>query len=229
MLVEQIVYFLCLFMFLISIITLIYVKKNKKKDVCKYINALSVVYIIFLILDIEVLPLYLNLSISFEIFFYRAVLIIAIVLFIISIIISNKNLKKLDNADNSKKDKIILLLLIVLPIIIFSFSYCKEMYYINNSELILVCTSGENFSEENFAYAINDNYCKEISIGTNFRGYKMEKHLPKGFKVLNYTWTTDKVEIDDNKIVILRNDELVYEGNLNGTISDCDLKKVFYK
>jgi amino acid transporter len=208
---------------------LIYAKKNKKRNVCKYIIVLSIIYIIFLILDIDFLPLHLNLSIGFEILFYRAFLFMAIILFIFSIVISNKKLKKLEVIENSKKDKIILLLLIIFPVIVFSFAYFREMYYINNSELILVCTSGENFSEEDFAYAINDNYCKEISIGTDFRGYKMERYLPKEFNELNYSWLTDKVEIDNNKIVIYRNDEVIYEGKLNYKISTYGLRNIFYK
>lgn len=229
MLVKQIVYFLCLFICLTSITMLIYAKKNKKRNVCKYIIVLSIIYIIFLILDIEFLPLHLNLSVGFEILFYRAFLFIAIILFIFSIVISNKKLKKLEVIENSKKDKIILLLLIIFPVIIFSFSYFREMYYINNSKLILVCTSSESFSEEDFAYAINDNYCKVISIGTDFRGYEMERHLPKEFNKLNYTWSTDKVEIDNNKIVIYINNEVIYEGKLNYTISTYGLRKIFYK
>ena len=229
MLVKQIVYFLCIFIFLTSIITLIYAKKNKKRNVCKYIIVLSIIYIIFLILDIDFLPLYLNLSVGLELLFYRAFSFIAIILFILSIVISNRKSKKLECVENSKKYKIILWLLIILPVIIFSFSYFREMYYINNSELILVCTSGENFSEEDFAYAINDNYCKKISIGTDFRGYKMERHLPKEFNELNYAWSRDKVEIDDNKIVIYRNDEVIYEEKLNYAISTYGLIKIFYK
>ena len=182
-----------------------------------------------MILDIEFLPLHLNLSVGFEILFYRAFSFIAIILFIFSIVISNKKLKKLEVIENSKKDKMIFLLLIIFPVIIFSFSYFREIYYINNSELILVCTSGENFSEEDFAYAINDNYCKVISIGTDFRGYKMDVYLPKEFNQLNYTWSKDKVEIDDNKIAIYRNDEVIYKGNLKYPISTYGLREIFYR
>ncbi|MBR4110390.1 MAG: hypothetical protein IKK43_01695 [Clostridia bacterium] len=229
MLVKQIVYFLCQCSFLISIIMLICAIKNKKRNVCKYIIVSSIIYIIFLILDIGLLPGYLNLSVGLEILFFRAFSFVASILFIISIVISNKKLKKIEVVEESKKGKIILLLLIIFPIIIFSFSYIREMYYINNSELILVCSSGENFSKEYFAYAINDNYCKVISIGTDFSGYKMERHLPKEFAELNYTWSTDKVEIDDNKIVIYRNEEVIYEGILKNTISNYSLEEIFYK
>lgn len=229
MLVKQIVYFLCIFIFLISIIMLIYAIKNKKRNVCKYIITSSIIYIIFLILDIGFLPEYLNLSVGLEILFYRAFSFVAIILFIIAIVISNKKLKKLEVVEESKKGKIILLLLIIFPIVIFSFSYLREMYYINNSELILVCSSEEGFSKEYFAYAINDNCCKLISVGTDFSGYKMERHLPKEFNELNYTWSTDKVEIDDNKIVIYRNDKVIYEGILKNIISTYSLEEIFYK
>ena len=229
MLVKQIVYFLCQFIFLISIIMLIYAIKNKKRNACKYIIASSIIYIIFLILDIGFLPGCLNLSVGLEILFYMAFSFIAIILFIIASVISNKKLKKIEVVEESKKGKIILLLLIIFPIIIFSFSYIREMYYINNSELILVCSFEKGFSKEYFAYAINDNYCKVISIGTDFGGARMEGYLPKEFNELNYTWTTDKVEIDDNKIVIYRNDEVIYEGILKNTISNYSLEEIFYK
>ena len=230
MLVKQMVYFLCAFMSLASIIILIYSIINKKKDVCKGIIILSITYIVFLIYGIQYIILLLNLSTGWDMLYYIGLSRIAIILFIITIVISIIKLIKLKEiAENPQKYKLIILLLIIFPIIIFSFSYAREIYYINNSKLVLVFTSGENFNEKDFAYAINDTYCKEISIGTDFRGYKMAMHLPKGFKDLNYTWTTDKVNINDNKIVIYRNDEVIYEGKLIHKISGYGLREVFYK
>lgn len=43
-----------------------------------------------------------------------------------------------------------------------------------------------------------------------------------------YNWSIDNVEVNDNKIVILRNNEVIYEGKLNCTISNYDFSEVFY-
>lgn len=229
MLVKQMVYVLCLFLFWGSIVVLIYAIKNKKRNMCKYIILLSVVYMFLLLLDIEFLPLLLNLSIGFELFIFRAFALLAGILLICSIVISGRKAKKAEHYERSKRGGWILLFLFVVPLILFASSYLRERYYINNSELILVCSRGESFSTEYYGYAINDNYCKEISVGTDFKGYDMEKHLPKEYSELYYNWETDRVEADENKIVVYRNNQLIYEGELKGTISVDNPERVFYK
>lgn len=229
MLVKQMVYVLCLFLFLCSIIVLIYAIKNKKRNMCKYIILLSVIYMFLLLLDIEFLPLLLNLSIGFELFIFRAFALLAGILLICSIVISGKKAKKSELYERSKRGGWILLLLFVVPVILFASSYLREMYYINNSELILVCSRGESFSTEYYGYAINDNYCKEISVGTDFKGYEMAKHLPKEYHEHYYNWETDRLEVDEDRIVVYSNEQLIYEGKLRGTFSAGDLERVFYK
>ena len=111
----------------------------------------------------------------------------------------------------------------------FCFSYFREMYYINNSKLILVCSEGDGFNEVDYAYAISNDYSKIISVGTDFRGYDMKNHLPNSFNELNYTWTTDKIEINEDKIIIFRNNKIIYKINTTNSISYCDIEEVFYK
>lgn len=229
MLVKQTIYVLSLLIFIFSIFTMIYSIKNKNREVCKYIIVLSIVYIIYSCFDLCFLPYILNLSIGFEMLIFYAVLVITIILFIISIIMTVIKSKKLKNICNTKKHIIFFTFLVIFPIVIFVFSYFREINYINNSKLILVCSDGDGFSEENFAYAISDNYSKKITIGSDFRGYAMKKHLPNSFYALDYTWVTDKIEIENDKIMIYRNNKIIYKMNLASQISHCNIEEVFYK
>ena len=68
-----------------------------------------------------------------------------------------------------------------------------------------------------------------ITIGADFRGYAMERHLPSCFYELNYTWTTDKIEINDDNITIFRNNNIIYKIDVASSISYCDVEEVFYK
>ena len=111
----------------------------------------------------------------------------------------------------------------------FCFSYFREMYYINNSKLILICSSGDGFNEKDYGYAISNDYSKTISVGADFRGYAMENHLPNSFNELNYTWTTDKIDINDDNITIFRNNKIIYKIDITKKISYCDVEEVFYK
>lgn len=229
MIVKQILYILYIFICVNSIIMLNYAIKNEKKNVCKCIILLSAIYLIFLIYDINLIYIFeLEMNIL-EVLALKVWFIVATI-FIISIVISSTKLKWLKDYGNSIKCKIISLVLIIFPVVIVSFSYFREMYYINNSELILVYTSGSNFDESTFAYAINDEYCVEVSIGVGFRGYNMEKHLPEGFTKFNYNGGTDRVKFIDNKVVVYRNDKVIYEGKINSKFpSYYSLREIFYK
>ena len=46
---------------------------------------------------------------------------------------------------------------------------------------------------------------------------------------LDYTWSTDEIEINDDKIFIFRNNEVIYKIKLANKISYCDIEEVFYK
>ena len=228
MLVKQMIYILSLLIFVFSVFNLIYSIKNKNRDASKYIIILSIIFILYSIVDILILPNALNLDIGFEIFLFYAVLTVSGILFIISIILNIKR-KKLNTIGMSIKYKLVFVFLILLPILMFCLSYFREMNYINNSKLILVCSDGDGFSEENYAYAISEDYSEMITIGANFRGYAMKKHLPNSFYELDYTWSTDEIEINDDKIIIFRNNKVIYKINLASKISYCDIEEIFYK
>lgn len=229
MLVKQIIYVLCLIFFVVSIFNLIYSIKNKNKKVSKYIIVLSIMYILYSISDILIFPDILNLDIGFEILLFYVFLAISDVLFIISIIVALKKFKKLDSTDKTTKYNIVFAILVLFPIFMFCFSYFREVNYINNSKLILVCSKGDGFSEEDYAYAIGDNYSKKITIGADFRGYAMKNHLPSSFYELNYTWSTDKIEFNNDNITIYRNNKIISKIDIANKILYCDVEEVFYK
>ena len=229
MLVKEIIYFLCIFIFAVSCFNLIYSINNKNKNIFKYIILLSIIFILYSIVDMLILPSILNLDIGFEILIFYIFLLVSSILFVISIIISIIKSKKINTIGKFTKYKIIFLFLIIFPILMFCFSYYRERYYINNSKLILVCKKGEEFSEKSYAYAISKDYTKKITIGANFRGYAMKKHLPSSFYDFKYTWRTDRIVINNDNITILRNDKIKSKMDITNTISYCNVVKVFFK
>lgn len=229
MLVKDVIYILCFFIFTVSILNLIYSIKNKNRNSSKYIILLSIIFILYSILDVLILPNILDLDFGFELLLIYGILIIAIVLFIISIIVVSTKTKKLNTIEKTLKHNIIFTFFVLLPILMFCFSYFREMYYINNSKLILICSSGDEFNEEDYGYAISNDYIKTISVGAGFRGYAMKNHLPNSFNDLNYTWITDEIEINHDNITIFRNNKKIYKIDITNKISYCDVEEVFYK
>ncbi len=229
MLVKDVIYILCFFIFTVSILNLIYSIKNKNRNSSKYIILLSIIFILYSIIDVLILPNILDLDVGFELLLFYGILIIAGVLFIISIIVASVKTKKLNTTEKTLKHNIIFTFFVLLPILMFCFSYFREMYYINNSKLILICSSGDGFNEEDYGYAISNDYSKIISVGADSRGYAMKNHLPNSFNELNYTWTTDKIEINYDNITIFRNNKKIYKIDISNKISYCDVEEVFYK
>lgn len=229
MLVKRMIYILCLLILAVSIFNLIYSIKNKDRKASKYIIVLSNIFILYSIVDIFILPDILNINIGLEIFLFCGIAVVSIILFIISIILSVIKRKKLYTIENSIKYKMIFTFLVLFPILMFCFSYFREKNYINNSKLILICSEGYGLNKENYAYAIGDNYSKIITIGADYGESAMKKHLPTSFYELDYTWVTDEIEIENDKIIIYRNNKIFYKMNLANKISYCDIEEVFYK
>ena len=200
MLVKDVIYILCFFIFTVSILNLIYSIKNKNKNSSKYIILLSIIFILYSIIDVLILPNILDLDVGFELLLFYGILIIAGVLFIISIIVVSTKIKKLNTIEKTLKPNIVFTFFVLLPILMFCFSYFREMYYINNSKLILICSSGDGFNEKDYS-----------------------------FHELKYTWRTDKIEITDDNITIFRNDKIIYKIDVAKQISYCKVEEVFYK
>ena len=227
MLVRDVIYILCFYIFAVSIYNLIYSIKNKNNESSKYSTLLSIIFILYSIIDVLIIPNILNLDVGLEILLFYGILIVSGILFIISIVIAST--KKLNTIEKPHKYNIVFTTMVLLPIVIFCFSYFREIHYINNSKLILICSSGDGFNEKDYGYAINNDYSKTISIGADFRGYAMKNHLPNSFYELNYTWSTDKIEINDDNITLYRNDKMIYKIDIANRISYCSVEEVFYK
>ena len=130
------IYILSLLIFAVSIFNLIYSIKNKNAS--KYIIVLSIIFILYSIVNISLLPNSLNLDIGFEILLFYGILAVSSVLFII--LLTNIKRKKLSAIGKSIKYKLVFALIIAFPILMFCLSYFREMNYINNSKLMLVCS-----------------------------------------------------------------------------------------
>lgn len=229
MLVKDVIYVLYFFIFTVSIINLEYSIQNKNRNYSKCIILFSIIFILYSIIGGFILPNILDLDVGLEILLFYGILIIADVLFIISIIVTSVKTKKLNTIEKNLKHNIYFTFFVLLPILIFCFSYFREMNYINNSKLILICSRGDGFSEEDYGYAISNDYSKIISVGADFRGYAMKNHLPNSFNELNYTWVTDNVAIYHDNITIFRNNKEIYKIDITDKISYCDVEEVFYK
>ena len=166
------------FIILFSIITIVISLSNKYKNICKNLIFISVMYVIYMILEFLII-LILNIEVGLEIVIYYFWFFIACLLNIVSIIKNKVKLKKLTKNNQSNKISKIKRLIIILPLLILSILIFRDMYFINNSRLILVLHSDGNggFGDsENFAYAIGDDYCKQVDIGSS---YDMENYILK--------------------------------------------------
>lgn len=183
MLVINIFYMASNLLPIISIISLIFSIKNKDISIYKNIRIISIVYIIYMFLNFCILPSLLDLEIGLEILLLVPIHIIAVIIYIISIIICSRKIKKIEK-NNIKSSNLHspTILVILLPILIFAIVLIKEFILLNNSDLVLVYDDSGNggFGDgKTLVYTINQNYCKEVSIGADFGGYQIENFFVK--------------------------------------------------
>ena len=229
MLVRGVIYDFGLLIFPISVFNLIYAIINENKESSKYIKGLAIIFIVYSIIALLVIPDILYLDVGLEMNIYYVISAISDILFIISIIVTNKKSKELSITGKAVIYKTIFTLLVLGPIIIFCLSYFREKHYINNSSLILVCSKGSGFDKSTYAYAISENYSETITIGVDLSGYKMEDYLPNSFHKLGYRRRTDDIKITNNNITIFKDDKVAYKINTINKISSCDVERIFYK
>lgn len=189
MLLKNCIYLLTLLIGGSSFALLMWSMESKNKYTCRIIKIISIISIFYLTLLFSIQQgAVFSIDYQLGILFYEGLTILAFFLFIISIIICSLKKKKLDVDIKSKKAIVIMVVLLLTPIIYLTSIYFREKYLINNSDLILVYYSRGNggFGDGvNFAYAVNDDYCKEISMGASISGYNMENYLPKPFVQIN--------------------------------------------
>lgn len=234
MLLKNCTYFIIIIVTLLSIPILIYSVKNKSKINCKCLKIINIFYIMYLILNIVLTPNVLSIDTGLEFLLLALISLIAIIIYIISFNICSKKIKKgKEQIYFTKKSILVLLLFITLPIFLLSFSLLKEYYLIINSDIILVYKSNGNGGindSNNFAYAINEKYCKEISLGIAIGDYSLAKFLPKKSKkianienIKNYN-----VSLDKKYIIIYQNNKIIHKKQINPNYSNINFDGGFY-
>ena len=145
-----------------------------------------------------------------------------------------KNKKGNEMISYSKKSILVILSFIILPILLLSYSLLKEYYLIINSDLVLVYKSNGNGGigdSNNFAYAINENYCEEISLGIAIGDYSLVKYLPKKSKKIDNVENINdySVSLDNTKyIIIYKNNKLIHKKQINSNYSNINFDGGFY-
>ena len=256
MLIKNCIYFIILAINLFSLPALVYSIKNKNESICKNIIIVDIAYMIYLFANVVVLPEVLYLDLGLEILFLAFASLIAEIIYIISIILCSRKIKKnastntntdaetntdADTVANtnlhSKSIKILLvtILLLTLPVLLFSGSFLRESYLIRNSDLILVYDSRGNggFGDsEIFAYAVSDDYCEPITLGLDIGGYDLEKFLPKTKTVKEIDDVENirnyDVTVDDNGILIYKNNKLIHKKQHASHYFNIDFERGFY-
>lgn len=233
MLIRNSIYCLAILLSLLSIPTLIYSIKNKDKNICKGLICISIICIIYLLIDLSLLGI-LHLQYSFEIFLICLFALIATLLSITSLVLNFKKVKNLQADAKPQKIITIIIILIILPILFLSPSILRDKYLINNSDLILVYHSSGNGGigdGQTFAYAIGDEFCEQFELGINLDGYYLKKFLPK-----NATEITDihtnienyEIIFNDNSILVYKDQKYICEKKHNSDYFNVSYEKTFY-
>ena len=168
MLVKNCINYIIIGAVLFSIPALVYSIKSKDRSVCKNLLIIDVTNIIYLFINIIILPIILGLDQGLEVLFTCLISFIAVIIYTISIIICTKKINK-NNCIISKETKISFttVVLIILPILLFIGSYLRECYLINNSDLIIESHYQNGFIvSETSWYAISEKFCKEVTINS---------------------------------------------------------------
>ena len=190
MLVKNCINFIIIGIALISLPILIYSIVNKKK-IFKSTLILYAIYIVYLVMFLNMFSV-LGIDLGLDGIFTNIGALVAIIVYILSIIICLVKIKK--NKDIITKSKIILVInivLIILPILFFSCNYLREFYLIKDSNLIIESNyqNGIIISED-FRYTISDDCCEEVTI-----------NIPKdeNYKDIEYyTYYIDFIDGSDN-------------------------------
>ena len=154
---KYLIYFIMIYVCLMSLVTLVYSIVNKNKFVSKLLLFFSIIYIVHflycLLIDVWRVPT------GFELIFIFILAIGAFVIYIISIIVDIVKIIKSKINFVSIKHVIVMICLILLPTIILFSCFFVEKVRLANSDFIVVYESDGNggFADsDTFAYAITD-------------------------------------------------------------------------
>lgn len=219
----------------LSVISIGLAIKNKNKKNNKYIIIGNIINILYMFIISILLYDTISIIVDIEIIFIWFVALAGGILSIISIIICIVKNKKLNNT--SEKSKLwALLIFIFMPIIIFMLSFYRETYLMNHSKILLECHSSGNggmLEGREFVYAINDKYCKEISIDLCMAGdwllpEKMQKLKENKLNEFGYKAVLKDDENNVDCIYIYKNDELIHKVQINLKYRNNDIKYIYY-
>lgn len=222
--------FFCL-MFIILFICIIIIKNSNK---LKQIKRLESIYLILFIILIMIIPFVLNLEIGLGAYLLIALLGICIFIFILSSIIFNIKIKKYNDNTTQKKSYKLLIVMTIIPILVYLIAICREIYFINNNDLLLICTDyrGGFTGDITEIYSVDGKSFYKISIGAVNRAEKIENFIfnrTKELRILDYDITNQRdivestlysiegskyylKEIYDNNIVLIYKDkDCIYE------------------
>lgn len=212
MLIRTCIYWMEIIISIISVPVLIrsMYSNDKYKDQCKRSIWLSLIYMVYLVSSF----LFLDQGNFFETDFGLNALMIwflmfvAVILYILSIIINQRKQKKLtQTSPNKNKFTIVFIVLVILPILFILGPFLRAKYFISKSNVILIFDSRGNggFGDsEYFAYAIGDNFCSQIDLGTSIGGLRMKRFLPKDTLEIN-----DINDIEDYRVYFIANDDSI--------------------
>jgi hypothetical protein len=234
--IRNFIYFVPIIIAFLSIISIRLALKNKNKKINKYIITGCLVNILYLFIISTIIHNLLPILVGLEIIIVWFISIIGCILYMISIIICVIKNKKLNDINENKKIFKIFLIIILIPIIIFIISFSREMYLIRHSVIILSYESSGNGGigdSYDFVYAINDKYCKEISIDVDTSyNYYNKLFLPNKLKEINeYELENLGINVvinNDNYIFVYKNGNLIHKEKINYKYFNIDLESIFY-
>ena len=184
---KYLIYFIMIYVCLMSLVTLVYSIVNKNKFVSKLLLFFSIIYIVhflyFLLIDVWRVPT------GFELIFIFILAIGAFVIYIISIIVDIVKIIKSKINFVSIKHVIFMISLILLPTIILFSCFFVEKVRLANSDFIVVYESDGNggFADsDTFAYAITDDKCFKFDLGIQLGGSYLKKFLPDKFEEFEF-------------------------------------------
>jgi hypothetical protein len=221
-----------------SIILFIWSTQNENKNNSKYISIIGIFSAIYL-----GIIFLLSLSGSFfcvEPELGRVVMlffltILAEIFYITSILINFIKAKKMQAQKNSKHMIFIIVFILLIPLLLLTVCFGREVFLLNNSELILCvyyCGNGGFGDGRNAVYVVREDYCKEVSTGTDygiedfFINPVKSIEVEYGRSLVDCEYVIKVIEEEYKKALIYKGDIYIGEIDFN---SNATLKKAFFR
>ena len=239
MMIRDFVYNMPIIISIMGLLSIFFALKNNNKKNNKLIIIFNTIDIIYLFVISTLIHNLLPIIVNLGIIIIWLISIVGGILYIISTIICIVKRKKLKEIFENRMILKMFIIIILIPAVVFISFLCKEIYLINNSEIILSYYSSGNggFGDSNdFVYAVSDKYCKEISIDVDLSYvYYNKMFLPDKLIEINENELHNKgieavIERENNKeyLYIYKNKKLIHKRKLNQSYFNVDLEGVFY-